>query len=127
MGLYSLGHYSIIPLLHGVGIKSKMTSIESVVKMERILFKVYLQPKSSKNEIVGPYRDGIKIRITAPPIEGKANQALIRLLAKEFSVTPSQVQIIKGHRSREKTLSISGSKNLVGLSDRMTSLLLGLN
>lgn len=95
--------------------------------MKDIILKIYLQPKSSKNEIVGPYRDGIKVRITAPPIEGKANQALIRLLSKEFSVTPSQVQIIKGRRSREKTLSISGSKNLVGLSDRITSLLLRLN
>lgn len=88
-----------------VRIKSKMTSIESVVKMERILLKVYLQPKSSKNEIVGPYRDGVKIKITAPPIDGKAN----------IGIPPSQVEIIKGQHAREKTLSISGIKNWVDL------------
>jgi len=76
--------------------------------MEDIIFKVYLQPKSSKNEIVGPYRDGIKVRITAPPIEGKANEALVRFLAKELGTSPSCIEIIKGHHSREKTLRISG-------------------
>jgi uncharacterized protein len=73
-----------------------------------ILLKIYLQPKSSKNEVVGPYRDGIKVKVTAPPIEGKANEALIRLLAKTLDVPPSRIEIIKGHHSREKTLKISG-------------------
>jgi uncharacterized protein (TIGR00251 family) len=76
--------------------------------MEEILLKVYLQPKSSKNQVVGPYRDGIKVRITAPPVEGKANEALIRFLAKEFGVPPSCIEMFKGHHSREKTLRISG-------------------
>ena len=83
--------------------------------MENIILKVYLQPKSSKNEIVGPYRDGIKVRITAPPIEGKANKGLIQFLSKELGIPPSQVEIIKGQRGREKTLSISGIKNWVDL------------
>jgi uncharacterized protein (TIGR00251 family) len=76
--------------------------------MESILLKVYLQPKSSKNEIVGPYRDGIKIKVTAPPIEGKANEALVRILSREFGISLSRIEIIKGHHSREKTLRISG-------------------
>jgi uncharacterized protein len=74
--------------------------------MRENLIKVYLQPKSSKNEIVGPYRDGIKVRVTAPPVEGKANEALLRFLAKEFGVPSSCIEIIKGHHSREKTLRI---------------------
>jgi uncharacterized protein (TIGR00251 family) len=77
--------------------------------MEEIILKIYLQPKSSKNEIMGPHRDGIKVKVTAPPIEGKANEALIRFLAKEFGVSPSCIEIIKGHHSREKTLKISGN------------------
>jgi len=77
--------------------------------MKDIILKVYLQPKSSKNEIIGPYRDGIKVKITAPPVEGKANEALIRFLAKEFGVSPSGIEIIRGHHSREKTLQISGN------------------
>jgi uncharacterized protein len=77
--------------------------------MESILLKVYLQPKSSKNEVVGPYRDGIKVKVTAPPVEGKANEALIRFLAKGFGISPSCIEIIKGLHSREKTLRISGT------------------
>jgi uncharacterized protein (TIGR00251 family) len=75
--------------------------------MKGITLKVYLQPKSSKNEILGPYRDGIKVKVTAPPIEGKANEALIRFLAREFGVPPSGIEIVKGHHSREKVLKIS--------------------
>jgi len=80
--------------------------------MEDIILKIYLQPKSSKNEIVGPYRDGIKIKLTAPPLEGKANEALIRFLAKELSISPSCIEMLKGHHSREKTLRISNSNSL---------------
>ena len=77
--------------------------------MESIFLKVYIQPKSSKNEVVGPYRDGIKVKVTAPPIEGKANEALIRFLAKELGISPSCIEMIKGHRSREKILKILGN------------------
>jgi uncharacterized protein len=76
--------------------------------MKDIIVKVYLQPKSSKNEIVGPYRDAIKVKVTSPPVEGKANEALIRFLAKEFKTSPSSIEIVKGHHSREKTLRIAG-------------------
>jgi hypothetical protein len=75
--------------------------------MKEILLKVYLQPKASKNEIVGPYRDGIKVRVTAAPVEGSANKVLLRFLAKEFGVTPSSVEIVRGHRSREKLIRIA--------------------
>jgi uncharacterized protein (TIGR00251 family) len=77
--------------------------------MKEIILKVYLQPKSSKNEIIGSYRDGIKVKITAPPIEGQANEALIRFLAKELGVSPSCIEITRGQHSREKTLKISGN------------------
>jgi len=76
---------------------------------KEILVKVYLQSKSSRNEIVGPYRDGIKVKVTAPPVEGKANEALVRFLAKEFGTSPSSVEIVKGLHSRQKTLRISGT------------------
>ncbi len=76
---------------------------------KEFILKVYLQPKSSKNEVVGPYRDGIKVKVTAPPVEGKANDALIRFLAKKFRISPSCIEIIKGLHSREKTLKISAT------------------
>ncbi len=74
--------------------------------MDDVILKIYLQPKSSRNEIVGPYRDGIKVRVTAAPVEGKANDALLRFLAKQFGVTPSAIEIVRGHRSREKLIRI---------------------
>jgi uncharacterized protein (TIGR00251 family) len=77
--------------------------------MNEVILKVYLQPKASKNEIVGPYRDGIKVRVTAAPVEGRANEVLLKFLAKEFGVTPSSVEIVKGLRSREKLIKISAS------------------
>ena len=76
--------------------------------MEDIILKVYLQPKSSKNEVVGPYRDGIKIKVTAQPIEGKANEALIKFLAKEFKIPPSSIEILQGHHGREKIIKVEG-------------------
>jgi len=83
---------------------------------KEFILKVYLQPKSSKNEVVGPYRDGIKVKVTAPPVEGKANEALIRFLAKGFGISPSCINIIKGLHAREKTLRISATL-LDGLPD----------
>ena len=80
--------------------------------MAEIVLKVYVQPRSSKNEIVGPYRDGIKVKVTAPPIEDKANEALLRFLAKEWDIPLSHMEIIKGHHFREKTLKISAVTDL---------------
>jgi len=88
--------------------KKRLTLIKMVTETKSILLKIYLQPKSSKNEVVGPHRDGIKVKITVPPIEGKANEALIRFLAKELGVSPSCIEITRGQHSREKTLKISG-------------------
>jgi len=76
--------------------------------MKDFVLKVYLQPKSSKNEIVRPYRDGIKVKVTAPPKEGKANEALIQFLAKKLRISPSCIEITKGHHSREKTVKVFG-------------------
>jgi len=83
--------------------------------MKETLLKVYLQPRSSKREIVGPYRDGIKIKVTAPPTDEKANKALIHLLSEALKIPSTRIQIIKGIHSREKTLSISGIKDGVEL------------
>jgi len=80
--------------------------------MREMFLKIYLQPRASKNEIVGPYRDGIKVKVTAAPVEGKANEALIRLLARELGISPSSIEILKGFQSRAKILSISHSNAL---------------
>ena len=71
-------------------------------------FRVRVQPGASKNEIVGVGEDALRIRINAPPVQGKANKALIQFLAKQLAVKRSQVEILSGHTSRVKTIHVIG-------------------
>lgn len=74
---------------------------------ERLLLSVRVQPRASRDEIVGPHGDeALKVRITAPPVDGKANAHLIRFLAKAFGVPRSRVTLLGGDSSRSKHLSI---------------------
>ena len=79
-----------------------------------IFFKVRVQPKSSKNEVCGLYEDALKIKLTAPPIEGKANKALLNFIADCLGIKKSQLEIISGHTGRLKTIKVIGNKeNLI--------------
>jgi len=71
-----------------------------------MLFKVAVQPRGSKNEIVGLHGDAVKIRLTAPPVEGAANKMCIGFLAKTLKVSKSDVEIVKGQKSRSKTVLV---------------------
>jgi uncharacterized protein (TIGR00251 family) len=73
-----------------------------------VTLSVRIQPRASKNEVVLMENGGVKIRLTAPPVDGAANEALVKFLSRLFSVAKSQVEIVSGHTSREKTLRISG-------------------
>lgn len=73
---------------------------------ETLILHILTQPRASKDEIIGPQGDNLKIRITAPPVEGKANQHLLRFLAKTFRVARSNITLLKGNNSRIKCLSI---------------------
>lgn len=64
-------------------------------------------PRAKRNEIVEILNDGtIKIRLTAPPVEGKANQALLEFLADVFNVAKSKIEIVAGEKGRKKLVSI---------------------
>jgi len=76
-----------------------------------IRFKVKVQPKSSRNEFAGLYHDALKIKLTAPPLEGKANKALIDFLADWFGVKKSQVEIVSGQLSNIKIIKVIGDEN----------------
>jgi hypothetical protein len=69
---------------------------------------VRIQPRASKNELVAMEGGGIKIRLTAPPVDGAANEALIKFLAAVLSVPKSHIEIVSGHTSRDKVVRISG-------------------
>ena len=71
-------------------------------------FRVRVQPGASKNEIVEVQQDALKVRISAPPVQGKANKALINFLAKELGVKKSEIEIVSGHTGRIKTIHIIG-------------------
>jgi len=71
-----------------------------------VTFAVRVVPRASKNEIVGVHGDALKIRLTAPPVEGKANEALIAFLAQRLGVRKGQVEIVAGATSRRKMIRV---------------------
>jgi uncharacterized protein len=75
---------------------------------DAVRFSVRLQPRASKNEIIGLQSVSLKVRVTAPPVEGMANDALIELLSKALETSRRNVCIVSGHSSRTKVVEISG-------------------
>ena len=75
-----------------------------------VTLDVVLSPRASKNAILGEYNSRLKLSLTAPPVDGKANAALCKYLAKLCKVPASSVEIVRGHTSREKTVLFSGTK-----------------
>ena len=73
-----------------------------------IRLSIRLQPRSSRNEIAGLQGDRLKIRITAPPVEGMANEALIEFLSESLNISRRNVCIVSGHSSRNKIVEVCG-------------------
>jgi uncharacterized protein (TIGR00251 family) len=71
-----------------------------------LVFKVFVQPRSSENIIAGIYGDALKIRITAPPVAGAANKACLKFLAKSLSLPIRSLEILSGHSGRSKQVLI---------------------
>jgi len=74
-----------------------------------IRLRVHLQPRASQNRIVGIHGEALKIALTAPPVAGAANAALLRFLAKLLAIPQSSVSLLSGEKSREKQLLICTS------------------
>ena len=72
--------------------------------MKTQIIRVKVIPKGSRNEIVGWEGDLLKVKIAAAPDKGKANEALVRFLAKEWDTAPSHIRILSGQKSRIKVL-----------------------
>ena len=79
--------------------------------IDGIIINLKIVPNSSKNEIIKEF-DVLKIKITAQPVEGKANKALIEFLSKQFKIPKSTIVIIKGETSKEKTVLLKNSDKL---------------
>lgn len=74
-----------------------------------VLVRVRVQPRARKNEIGGERNGALLVRVTAPPVDGKANKAVCRLLAKAAGVPPSRVSVERGDSGRDKLVRIAGA------------------
>lgn len=69
--------------------------------------RIRVLPRSSKNEVVGEMADGtLKIKLTSPPVDGKANESLVKLLAEHYSVSKNKIKIVSGLTSKNKIIEI---------------------
>jgi uncharacterized protein len=73
-----------------------------------VVFKVQVAPRASRSEIVGEHNGALRVRIAAPPVDGAANEELVRLLARALRVSRSAVEIIAGHSAKLKTVRVAG-------------------
>ena len=96
---------------------------DSMDEIPETLITVKVLPKSSRDEVVGMEGDVCKVKIKAAPVDGKANKALIAVLAKEFSLPKKSIEIISGWTSRLKRVRISGlaQKDLISLVSKRSS------
>ena len=83
-------------------------SLQITEKEGTVSFAVRVQPRARRDEIAGEYQDGLKIRLTAPPLDDRANQALRKLLAARLKVPLAAVRIASGERSRSKRVEGRG-------------------
>lgn len=76
---------------------------------QNITFTVKVVPRASRSEIVGIQDDAVKLRIVSPPVDGKANEECVRVIADFLGLKKRQVSILSGHASRTKTISLTGT------------------
>jgi uncharacterized protein len=77
-------------------------------KEGKLSFLVRVQPRASRDEIAGEHQGGLKIRLTAPPVDDRANEALCKLLASRLKLPRAAVRIASGQRSRTKRVEVYG-------------------
>ena len=74
----------------------------------KIRFSAIIQPRSSKNEVTGVYNDALKIRLTSPPVDNKANKACMSFFAKWLGISPSKISLVQGLSSKNKIIEVDG-------------------
>ena len=85
-----------------------MLRIETTADNHAVIFSVRVQPRASKDEIVGEMDAALKIRLRAPAVEDRANEALIEFLAQTLNTSKAAVRILSGERSRTKRIEVRG-------------------
>ncbi len=77
---------------------------------EVLTLTLHIQPGAKRTEVAGLHGVALKIRLAAPPVEGRANEALLKFIAESFGVPLRQVELKQGGQSRHKVVAITGSK-----------------
>ncbi|WP_140919844.1 DUF167 family protein YggU [Limnobaculum xujianqingii] len=87
-----------------------MSAVEQ--QSDAIILRLYIQPKASRDQIVGLHGEELKVAITAPPVDGQANAHLVKFLAKQFRVAKGMVTIEKGELGRHKQVRIDNPQQV---------------
>jgi uncharacterized protein (TIGR00251 family) len=78
------------------------------VQADGVWLSVKVQPRASKNEIGEALGNELRVKVTAPPVDAAANEALVRLIAETLDCPRNRVELVRGHTSRHKTLRLHG-------------------
>ncbi|MBK5073496.1 YggU family protein [Budviciaceae bacterium CWB-B4] len=87
-----------------------MSAVEQ--QSDAIILRLYIQPKASRDQIVGLHGEELKVAITAPPVDGQANAHLVKFLAKQFRVAKGMVTVEKGELARHKQVRIDNPQQV---------------
>ena len=87
--------------------------------MNQLLITVYLQPGSKKTEVSGMHDGHIKIKVNSPPVDGKANEALILFLSEFLDIQKFKIKIVSGEKSRIKKISIETLINKIEIENKL--------
>lgn len=74
------------------------------------LLTLHIQPGAKKSEVVGLHGDALKVRVASPPVDGKANEALLAFIADQLGLPKRAVQLVRGDTSRAKTVLVTASE-----------------
>ena len=93
-----------------------------------VVFKVLVQPRSSKNMLAGLHDDALKVKLTAPPVNNAANRMIIKFLAKALGVPNSYLEIVSGHTGRNKQVLLQSDRTNISEKEylRLKQRVLGL-
>ena len=76
---------------------------------DAVVLRIHAQPRAKKSEVAGPTAEGfLKVRLAAPPVEGKANRELLRFLADALGVSPRRLELVGGEKSTRKRVQVAG-------------------
>ena len=89
---------------------------------EGVIISLHVLPNAPKSEIIGEHNGLLKIKIKAPPVDGKANDAIIKFFSDIFDISKSKIEILKGDKSKGKSLLIYGA-TIQQVQDKVASLL----